>query len=141
MRLGAFWSFWPYRELEWTLFRFMNALAVPALLYAFISLLVPQDPTVVTSWRDYFFDVRARLFATGAIFTTTVTISNQATLDVPVFHPSQLANYASVAAFLGGFASAKQRVHVILALVFGAGFAAYLFALMIEPDSIFRAVP
>src|SRR5262245_10692370 len=80
----AFWAFWPYREVEWTLFRFMNSLAIPTLLYAYISLLVPTDPSTVESWRDYFYDVRARVFSIGAIFMAFVVISNQATLGVPL---------------------------------------------------------
>ena len=30
----AFWAFWPYRQVEWTLFRVITALAIPTLLYA-----------------------------------------------------------------------------------------------------------
>ncbi len=56
--LVGFWAFWFYREVEWTFFRFIGALAVPVLLYGYVSLLVPADPSIDSSWRDHFFGVR-----------------------------------------------------------------------------------
>ena len=137
----AFWAFWPYREVEWTLFRFMNSLAVPTLLYAYISLLVPPDPSTVESWRDYFFDVRVRAFSIGAVLMTFVAISNQSTLGVPPLHPSQLGNYAYIAIYAVGLASANPRVQVGLALAVPCFVLVYILTLMAEPDSVFRAVP
>ena len=73
--IGTFLAFWAYREVEWTTFRIVVALAVPASLYAYNSVLVPPDPSTVTSWRDYFFDVRVPLFATGVVLMSTALIS------------------------------------------------------------------
>jgi hypothetical protein len=137
----AFWAFWPYRKVEWTLFRFMNSLAVPALLYAYVSLLVPPDPSVVESWREYFFDIRGRLFSIGVIFTVCVAISNQSALGVPPLHQSQLGNYAVIAMYALGLASANAKVHVGLALAFPCFVILYISTLMTEPDSLFRAAP
>jgi hypothetical protein len=139
--LVSFWAFWPYREVDWTIFRFMNALAIPTLLYGHISLLVPPDPSAVKSWRDYFFEVRIPLFGTAALFMTTVTISNQTSLGVSALHPTQLGNYAILAMYAFGLGSAKPRVHAGLALVFSISFAVYFLSLLSRPDSTFAAVP
>lgn len=136
----AFWAFWPYREVEWTTLRFMITLAIPTLLYAYVSLLVPPDPSTVESWRDYFYDIRARAFLIGAVFTAFVAISNQFTLGVPPLHPSQLGNYAVIAMYSVGFASANPRVHVLLAIIFPCFVFAYVLTLMADPDSLFRTV-
>lgn len=138
--LVAFWAFWSYRNVEWTIFRFMNSLAVPALLYCFIALLVPPDPSVVTSWRDHFFEVRARLFATGVVLMVAVISSNQITLRVPPFHLSQLGNYALLTIYLVAFASARPTVHGVLAIVFAVLVAATFSTLLVQPDSLFRPV-
>jgi hypothetical protein len=138
--LVAFWAFWTYRNVEWSIFRFINSLAVPALLYSFISLLVPTDPSTVTSWRDHFFAVRTRLFSTGVAFMVAVIASNQLTLGVPSLHPSQLGNYVLLAIFLIAFASAKPIVHAVLAIGMSLLATAILFTLLIEPDALFRAV-
>ena len=136
--LTAFWAFWPYRHVDWTLLRFLNLLAIPALLYVFISLLVPPDPTVVTSWRDYFVEVRIPLFVTGALFMVAVITSNQFTLGVSSLHLSQLGNYFNFGMFIAGLAFASPRVHAFLAVVFLTVLLPYFFILMAKPDSVFR---
>lgn len=134
----VFWSFWTYRQIEWTLFRFMNSLAVPALLYAFTSLLVPTDPAAVAAWREHFFDVRTPLFATGSLMAATVALSMHFTMGVSPVHPSQLGTYVFLAVFLTGLVSARPGVHAVLALAFPALWVAYSLALLTEPDSLFR---
>jgi hypothetical protein len=138
--LVAFWAFWSYRNVEWTIFRFMNSLAVPALLYCFIALLVPPDPSAVISWRDHFFDIRVRLFATGVALMVAVIASNQFTLRVPFLHPSQLGNYALLTIYFIAFASARPAVHGVLAIVFALLVAATFSTLLVQPDSLFRPV-
>lgn len=139
--LVAFWAFWPYREVQWTILRFMNALAIPALLYAYTSLLVPPDPAAVASWRDYFVDMRIPFFMTGTVFIATVITSNQTALRVSPLHSSQLGNYALLAIYLIGLFSAKPRVHVALALAFPCVLIWFFLTLMVDPDSVFRAAP
>jgi hypothetical protein len=138
--LICFWAFWPYREVDWTLYKFVNALAIPALIYAFTSLLVPPDPSTVTSWRAHFFDVRVPLFATGAAVIAVVILSNQSALGVSPLHPSQLGNYAILAMFVIGLCSAKPSVHAGLAVALPALWVVYFVVLLAEPDSAFRAV-
>lgn len=139
--LIAFWVFWPYRNVDWTIFRFMNALAVPALLYSFVALLVPPDPSIVGSWRNHFFEVRTRLFATGAVLMMAVIASNQLTLGVPWRHPSQLGNYGLLAIYSLAFASARPVVQAMLAVTYFVLTTAYLLTLLVKPDSLFRLAP
>ena len=136
--LVAFWAFWPYREVEWTIFRFMNSLAVPAVLYSFVALLVPSDPSTVISWRDHFLEVRRRLFATGVALMAAVITSNQFTLGVPWLHPSQVGNYALLGIYFVAFASARPAVHVLLAIAFFLLTSSYMLTFLMEPDSLFR---
>jgi hypothetical protein len=137
----SFWAFWSYREVDWTVLQFMNALAIPTLQYAYISLLVPPDPSAVESWREYFFDIRARLFFIGAVFTVFVAISNQTSLGISPLHPSQLGNYAVVAMYAIGSCSANEKLHTALAFAFPCFVLAYILTLMAEPDSLFREIP
>ncbi len=135
-----FWGFWSYRDVDWTLFRFMNSLACPALLYAFISLLVPTDPSTVGAWREHFFIVRIPLFATGSLMAAAVGLSIHFTMGVSPVHPSQLGTYVFLAMFLAGLVSPRPRVHAVLAAVFPVLWVAFLLARLIEPDSVFRPV-
>ena len=136
--LMSFWCFWPYRDVEWTVLQFMGALAIPALLYSYNSLLVPPDPAAVVSWRDYFFAVRTSLFATGAVFMTAVIVSNQVSLGVSPLHASQLLNYVQIGLYVAGFVSAKPSLHSALALAFPGLLLIYLLTLMVAPDSVFH---
>jgi hypothetical protein len=138
--LVSFWAFWSYRQVEWTIFRFMNALAIPALLYAYTSLLVPPDPATVSSWRSHYFEVRTPLFVIAVVFVATVILSNQSTLGVPPLHPSQLSNYVFTALVLTGLLSARPRVHGLLAVALPLVLAVYFLWLLTEPDSAFRPV-
>ena len=137
---GTFVTFWSYREVEWTSFLIIGALAVPASLYAYNSVLVPPDPSTVTSWRDYFYDVRAPLFATGIVLMSTTIINVHLVLDASPLHVVQLLNYGFLGMYAIGLASAKPNVHVALAIAFPC-----LVAVSVAlfgggpPDSFFRA--
>ncbi len=114
--LTAFWAFLSYREVEWTLLRFIAVLASPALIYTYSSLVIPSDPSTIASWRDYFFDVRIPLFSTGAIFMVIANLSNYALLGVPLLSVQNWTGWSIAAVQAIGLASAKPQLHVILAL-------------------------
>ena len=116
--LVGFWAFWFYREVEWTFVQFIVALAPTALLYTYITLLVPTDPAAVESWRDYFFGVRIPLFLTGIVMMTAIAISNQSLGGIPPTHSSQWATYGMIAIYAIGLTTAKPGVHAVLALAF-----------------------
>ncbi len=96
--------------------QFVGALAAPALIYVYSSILVPPDPSAVESWRDYFFMKRVPLFATLILVGAAIVYSNQVILDVPPMHPSQLGLYTGLAILSIGLASARPLVHAVLAL-------------------------
>lgn len=75
------------------------------------------------------------------MFTVFVSISNQSALGVPLLHPSQLGNYAVIAMYAIGLATANPRVQIGLALAFPCLVIVYVTTLMAEPDSLFRVVP
>lgn len=138
--LIAFWAFWSYREVEWTIFRFMRSLAVPALAYAYVSLLVPPDPAAVESWRDYFFDVRIPLFSTSVALQSMVVINVHADLGLSLFQPPLVGNLVHVALSVIGVASARPRVHAAMALAYGLLLPGY-FVLVSDPNSVVPTGP
>ena len=133
--LTAFWAFWSYIDVEWTMPRFVGALAAPALIYVYSSILVPPDPSAVESWRDYFFMKRVPLFATLILLGAAIVYSNQVILDVPPMHSSQLGSYTGLAILSIGLASARPLVHAVLALGPPLLFARILLT-MAQPGSL-----
>ena len=138
--LVSFWAFWSYREVEWTLFRFMGALEIPALIFVYNSILVPSDPAAVASWRDYFFRVRIPLFATGALLLISVTISNYLVLGT-LRHPVILSDLGFLTINVVGLASANTNLHSLLPLGFLLLGIASGVAVIAQPDSLLRMVP
>lgn len=114
--LASFWVFWAYREVEWTLLRLIALLAAPGLIYIFCSVLVPVESSAVTSWQDYFFAVRRRLFCSGIVMIVSVLFSNQVLAGVGALHASQLPLYVLLTVFTVGLASDRPTVHRWLAL-------------------------
>ena len=139
--LVGFWAFWFYREVEWTFFRFSVALAVPVLLYVYVSLLVPPDPSAVTSWRDHFFGVRIPLFSSGILMFIAVAISTQTILGVPSLHPSQWPTYAAIALYAIGLTSAKPSLHTALAFALPCIFAVVFLAGLGQGDAFALPAP
>ena len=114
--LITFWVFWFTRNVEWTFVRFIVALLVPILLYVQVSLLVPQDPSTVSSWEAHFFGVRIPYFATGAATFLMVAIAHQTLLGIPALHPIEWPVYAMTALYALGVTSPAARLHSALAL-------------------------
>ena len=114
--LITFWVFWFTRDVEWTFFRFVIALLVPILFYVQVSLLVPQDPSTVSSWEAHFFGVRIPFFATGAATFLMVAISHQTLLGISALHPIEWPVYATTALYALGVTSPAARLHSALAL-------------------------
>ena len=136
--LFHFWGFWSYSEAEWTLIRFSAVLSVPSLLYVYISLLVPPDPAAVTSWRDYFFEVRDPLFAVGLILHVDSIVTNHLLLGSS--WRTSLPLFVVVAIYAIGIASAKPNVHAVLAIGFLC-MIAIAFLVLNEPSPFTRVAP
>jgi hypothetical protein len=115
--LGMFWSFWLYREIAWTLPRFTLVLANPAILYVFVSLLAPADPSGTESWREHFSSIRLRLFLTGIAWDLSGLTENFVFLDLPVFHLSNIQLGLATLAHLVGAASKRAGVQSAVVLV------------------------
>jgi hypothetical protein len=114
--LIAFWVFLSYREVEFTLPRFIAILAGPGLIYVYSSLVAPSDPSAVGSWRDYFFSVRVPLFASHFLLMVVVLFSNNVFLGSPIIGVATLPVQVLIVVSVAGLMSANPRLHTLLAL-------------------------
>ncbi|MCP5058931.1 MAG: hypothetical protein GY937_19690 [bacterium] len=135
--LFAFWAMWGYTDVEWTLVRFIGLLTVPALMYVFSSIVIPQNPSAIESWRDYFFEYRVPLFATGALLFMAIAFSNQFIQGVSPTHALEIILYATIGVFSIGVGSSSARVHTALAF-WPPVFFVLILILMAQPDRLFR---
>ena len=113
--LIGFWVFLSYRDVEFTLPRFIAVLAAPALIYVYSSLVAPSDPSAVGSWRDYFFAVRVPLFATHFLLMAVVLFNNHVFLGVPAYGITSSPVQALLVISAMGATSASPRLQTLLA--------------------------
>ncbi len=114
----AFWGFWSFRAIDWTLPRFCLALAGPGILFFLACTIIPEGSSTVVSWRDYYYSVRIRLFLGLMVWALAIeTLTTVVLPDVPWLHPIRVSHAATALIGILGASSASPRVHSGLALV------------------------
>lgn len=134
--LLIFWNFWSYREVDWTLGRFSLVLAFPISVFIIASILSPDEPAEIESWREYFYEVRAKLFVGGIVFSILAVLISTFVLDMPIRHPFRLYQAAFLAVCATGAISAKPRVHATLAALTVLSFGFAVLRLFAAPGSL-----
>jgi hypothetical protein len=114
--LFSFWAFWGFKDFDWNFAVFAWVLVAPSLLYVFVSLLIPQDPSAVTSWREHFYSIRLRLFSTAIAWDLAAMlgsiINSGESRGAVHFMFAVLLLVHSVGAI-----SSRPAVHAVLAIV------------------------
>lgn len=134
--LVVFWNFWSFRDVEWTLGLLCLQLAVPTSVFVFSSILAPDEPSKVRSWRDYFYSVRVKLFVCGLVFNLLVVITATLLLDMPLAHPLRLGQAGGIGVSLVGIVSDQPRVQAVLAILVLVGFALMALRLLAAPGAL-----
>ncbi len=129
----AFWGFWSFRDADWTLPKFLLALAGPGLLFFLACTLIPESPSTVVSWRDYYYSVRSRFFLGLIVWALAIESLVTVVLDVPWLNPIRVSHAATVLIGILGASSASHRVHSGLALVGIAGFLVMAPTIFLQP--------
>ncbi len=113
--LVAFWNFWSFRDVEWTLGGLVLALATPTSLLVVASVLAPDEPSRVESWREYYYSVRVRIFSCGLAWVAAMTLTTTLLLEMGLLHPARIVQVIMLIYFGVGILSDRPRVHETLA--------------------------
>jgi hypothetical protein len=135
----VFWAFWSYREVQWTYPKFLLALSGPCALYFLATTLIPDDPSTVKSWREYYFSVRIRLFVALGLGAVLTAMLSTVVLEMPITHPARIGQITLLAIAVVGIASKHHRVHATLALALLAAIVAFGLSVFLSPDAIREA--
>jgi hypothetical protein len=112
----SFWNFWAYRDADWTLPRFLLALASPGVVFFISCSLIPENPSAVTSWRDHYFATR-RSFFLGLIVWALVGVGVITFVaGLPWLHPGRIGSVVLLLVGAVGMSFAGPRVHAALAV-------------------------
>jgi hypothetical protein len=71
------WTFWSFREVEWTQFRFAWALVAPGLIHVRMNVLLSSNPAGVANWTEQFERARIPFFAVGVLIILNLAILPQ----------------------------------------------------------------
>jgi len=112
----AFWTSWSLSEVAWTLPRFFLALGIPGILYFNVATLIPADPPAVSSWREYYYEVRARFFVGVTAWMLVIAAGSFVNLGMPIAHPARVTQALFLSIGLIGMSSSRHRVHAGLAI-------------------------
>lgn len=122
LHVQVWWTFWSYNiGVAWNYPRFLLVLASPLLLYSLAITLVPHDSGAVGSWRDHFYNVRARFCSLFACWFFVIGLSTWLVLGQPFLIGLRLNQGSFVALFLIGAVSKRPWIHGLLAALFVAG--------------------
>jgi hypothetical protein len=133
--LGLFWAHWSTRDLEWTFVTFVVNLAGPGIVYFLSCTIVPDDPSSVQSWRDYFFSVRRRYFGGLCIWAALMVANTTLLLEAPLLHPSRIIQVGLLGLGLAGLSSDNPRFHALI-LGFGVLVALAAASVVLRPGAL-----
>lgn len=131
--VAVFWIFWSFRTVVWTFPMFLLVLASPGLIYYNACTLIPENPSAVESWRDYYYAVRRRYFIGLSCWIVTATVISTIVLQIPFAHPARASQVGFLAAGLVGAVSANERVHSVLVLFFLLSSLLAIFTFLLRP--------
>ena len=106
-----------FREVEWTLPKFLLVLIGPTLYYFNASVLIPEAPASVESWRAHYFSVRKRYWGAICLWSLAALINGSALLGLPLLDPTRTPPVLLSLLGITGIVSASPRVHAILAII------------------------
>jgi hypothetical protein len=110
-----FWALLSLREASWTLPKFMLVLASPSLLFFAACTLIPDDPSTVESWHEYFYSIRQRFWITMLLWGLTLAAIPTVMIDAPWNHPGRVPQVVVLVVATVGAISANERVQSTIA--------------------------
>ena len=109
-----FWTFLGYRGIEWTFARFLGLLAVPGTLYFMASMLVPDDPNLIESWKEHYYHRRVHYYSGMIGWSVIANVNTTFILGLPLTHPIRGVLLGLLAMGVCGLSSERTIVHKII---------------------------
>ena len=138
MITAGFWTFWSLRDVEWTFFGFLVAIAVVGLVYYLAAVLVPENAGDVQSWRAHHAAIRRRWFVGWGLWAVMIAVNATVNLGFPLTHPSRGIQALALALGVMGATSDRDRVHEALAILIALGMVGLMFTIGLNPSWLLR---
>lgn len=135
----AFWTFWAFRDVDWTLPLVLFHLIVPAIYAYMASALIPENPNEIKSWKDYYYLHKNKYFFAILIITIYVFISgfiHGLTID----DPTRIAQLSTLIPAIFGLKSSKHSVHLGIVLFYLTLILVLSFTVAAEPGGLLESI-
>ena len=129
----SFWGTWALRDVDWKLYKFILALLDGALYYFMATVLVPENPNEIESWKSYYFAIKNKYFYTILFFLFYVQIHSIVLTDQEFLHPARLGNLIALIPIYFGIKSSNHKVHFGIAIYYIALVIIMVFTIAAEP--------
>ena len=129
----GFWNLWSIAGVTWTLPRFLLALGIPGANYYIATVLIPENPADVPSWRDYYYATRVRFFGGLLALLMIQAVSARVLLGMAWTDPVRILDLGFMGFALVGMRSDNPRVHAGLAILMAVVFLSFAFVLAVQP--------
>jgi hypothetical protein len=128
------WNLWAAREgVAWNFLSFAFVFIGPIILYMQASVLVPQNPASIPSWREHFLSIHRSFYIANALLLLHLLTSPLVLAGVLPPMPAPIVLSLGCIASVVGAASNSVRVQeVVAALMFATIFMAAL-TLLFDP--------
>jgi hypothetical protein len=132
---AVFWAQWSGRDVEWTFPKFLIRFAGPGVLYFLACTLIPDEPSSVRSWKDYYFSVRKRYFGGLCIWAFIMATNSTAVLGTPFSHPARLIQLGVLILGIAGLATDRPSAHRMI-LIGAAVVVALAIPVLLQPGPL-----
>ncbi len=126
------WGLWYAKDVQWTYLSFAyNLLIGPGILYFTATLLIPDNPRRVRSWRTHYYNVARMFYGAFAILVVIIFFGSLIYTGTPIWHFTRIIQLTVLVLCVLGFFSRNHLVHAgIASSLFIACIAAVAFSEM-----------
>ncbi len=111
------WIFWSFRDVDWNYINFLIALSPTFFFFLAAAVLVPTDRSSVTSWRDYFYEIKNAFFSLLFFYSLAIAATSYFLLDRPILDARRLINLYMLAVAATAYLSNNHRVQVAVVVL------------------------
>ncbi|WP_345276932.1 hypothetical protein [Litoribaculum gwangyangense] len=129
----SFWGTWALTDVDWKLYKFILALMDGALYYFIATVLIPENPNEIVSWRDYYYKNKNKFFYGMLVFLVYIQVHSAVLINQELLHPARFGNLLAFIPIILGIRSKSHKVHLGIAIYYIVFVTLMVFTIASEP--------
>lgn len=129
----SFWTSWAMKETQWTLPKFLLSLIDPALAYFIATVLIPENPNEIKSWKEYYYKNKHKYFIATLIYLIYIQFHGTILFNQPVLHIGKVAALIGLVPIYLGLKSSNHKIHAGIAVFYLLQILIMSFTIAVEP--------